>query len=320
MNQRTLKVSKSSVLTIAAVCLLAACKPGTPSRYIQPGEMEDILYDYHIGQAMAQLEEGPLEQRNFDRTVNMAAVLKKHGVTKAEFDSSLVYYYTRSDRFKDIYKHVAERLSDEALNLGASDGEIERYATLSMNGDTTNIWAGNRTAVLIPYAPDNRISFRQVADTTYRKGDSFEFNIMVDFLYQTGSKDAIVCLAAKLDNDSIVSRVNHVSVAGVNQLRLTIDDDLAVKELYGYIYLGKGNDQSSTLKLMFLKNIQLIRFHKQEVKAEAKPEVQTDDKPETAPETKELVKDSVRPESDDKKGMRQIKLENNNNDLKPKEL
>ena len=225
-------MSKYALLSIAVVCVFVACKPGTPSRYIQPDDMEDILYDYHIGQAIAQLEDGSMEQRNFDRTVYLAAVLKKHGVTRADFDSSLIYYYTRSDRFRKMYKRVADRLSDEALSLGASEGEVERFATLSMNGDTANVWAGNRTAMLTPYAPYNRLSFHQKADTTFHKGDSFMLNLMVDFMYQTGTKDAVACLTARLENDSIISRVNHVSVSGVNQLRLNVDDSLSVKELY----------------------------------------------------------------------------------------
>lgn len=280
--------------------VMAACKPGTPSRYIQPGDMEDILYDYHIGQAIAQMEDGSLEQRNFDRTVNMAAVLKKHGVTKAEFDSSLVYYYTHADRFQKMYKRIAERLSDEALKLGASEGEVERYATVGLNGDTANIWAGNRTAVFMPYAPYNRQTFRQEADSTYHKGDSFMLNLMVDFMYQSGTKDAVVCLVARLENDSIVSRVNHISVSGVNQLRLNIDDQYAVKELFGYFYLGKGNDQSTTLKLMFLKDIQLIRFHK------PKP-------------VNEEIKPENKPEVEDTQSLKQIK-QINNNDLIQKQL
>lgn len=293
-------MNKSALWSVLVMLVLAACKPGTPSRYIQPGDMEDILYDYHIGQAIAQMEDGSLEQRNFDRTVNMAAVLKKHGVTKAEFDSSLVYYYTHADRFQKMYKRIAERLSDEALKLGASEGEVERYATVGLNGDTANIWAGNRTAVFMPYAPYNRQTFRQEADSTYHKGDSFMLNLMVDFMYQSGTKDAVVCLVARLENDSIVSRVNHISVSGVNQLRLNIDDQYAVKELFGYFYLGKGNDQSTTLKLMFLKDIQLIRFHK------PKP-------------VNEEIKPENKPEVEDTQSLKQIK-QINNNDLIQKQL
>lgn len=283
-------MNKWSLLVLAVVGLLG-CKPGTPSQYIQPADMEDILYDYHLGQAAAQLEDGvSYDQRNFNRTVNMAAVLKKHGVTQAEFDSSLVFYYTHAERFHKMYQRVADRLSNEALKLGASEGEVERYATVGLNGDTASIWEGNRAVALVPYAPYNRINFRQVADTTYHKGDSFLMNLMVDFIYQSGSKDAVVCLVAKLDNDSVISRVNHISVSGVNQLRLFVDEDRSVKELYGYFYMGKGGDKSTTLKLMFLKDIQLIRFH-QKKKEEPAPQ-------ESAPrsalnDSAESIKDTI---------------------------
>jgi hypothetical protein len=152
----------------------------------------------------------------------------------------------------------------------------------------------------MPYAPYNRQTFRQEADSTYHKGDSFMLNLMVDFMYQSGTKDAVVCLVARLENDSIVSRVNHISVSGVNQLRLNIDDQYAVKELFGYFYLGKGNDQSTTLKLMFLKDIQLIRFHK------PKP-------------VNEEIKPENKPEVEDTQSLKQIK-QINNNDLIQKQL
>jgi hypothetical protein len=32
--------------------LFVACKPGTPSQYIQPDEMEDILVEYYMAKAM----------------------------------------------------------------------------------------------------------------------------------------------------------------------------------------------------------------------------------------------------------------------------
>lgn len=243
---------------------LLACKPSVPSDYIQPGEMEDILYDYHVGKAIAQLEDANREQREYDQVLYLNAVLRKHGVTKADFDSSLVYYYTRADRFEDIYKKVAKRLGDEALNLGASEGEVSRFATLNATGDTANVWEGNSSVLLMPYPPYHRMSFHQKADTTYRKGDSFMLSMMVDFIYQTGSKDGIACLNIRYDNDSIVSRVNHVTVSGLSQLRITNNDTIhAVKDIYGYLYLGRGNDDSSTLKLMFIRNIQLVRFRKQ---------------------------------------------------------
>ena len=154
-------------------------------------------------------------------------------MTRAEFDSSLVYYYTRADKFVDICHNVQDRLSEEALDLGTSEGEVERYTTQSLTGDTANVWEGNRSLMLIPYAPYNRIQFTQKADTSYHKGDSYMLSFMSDFLYQGGIKEALVYLALKYENDSIVSKVTHFSASGDTKLRIDACD-LKVKELMGY--------------------------------------------------------------------------------------
>ena len=253
---------------MVALAAQMSCKPQVPDKIIQPGKMEDILYDYHLAQAMAIYQQSSSEEkRDYDRTLYFAAVLEKHGVTRADFDSSLVYYYTRADCFTDIYKHVTERLSDAALDLGASDGEVNRYMSVKANGDTANVWMGNLSAILKPSAPYNRMDFYQKADTSYRKGDSFMFSFTSNYLYQTGTKDAVACIAIKYDNDSVVSHVQHIYSSGDNRIRIPEMADHKAKEIRGFIYLGRGNDDSDGLKIMHVKNLQLIRFHQQKNEA-----------------------------------------------------
>ena len=36
------------------LAIVFSCKPTVPSDYIQPGDMEEILYDYHVAQAMGR--------------------------------------------------------------------------------------------------------------------------------------------------------------------------------------------------------------------------------------------------------------------------
>ena len=230
--------------------------------------MEDLLYDYHIAQAMANLDNQDEKQRAFNQTLYFAAVLEKHGVTKAEFDSSLVYYYIRADRFGEMYKSLAKRLSDDALELGASEGEVNRYAKLNASGDTTDVWTGQLSAMLIPYPPYNRIDFEQKADTSFRKGDSFMFILNTDYIYQNGSHFANACIVMKYDNDTIVSRTASLTSSGINQIRVPENGNHKVKEIRGFIYLAPETEVTTTLKLMAVKNIQLIKFRKKEKKEE----------------------------------------------------
>lgn len=246
------------------LALLSACTPKVPGEYIQPDDMEDILYDYFVSQGIAKEEDMENTSRVMDyrRKLYFEAVLKKYNLTQEEFDSSLVYYYTRSDRFVKIWKNVQERLGEAAMEYGASAGEVETYTTSTLTGDTANIWNGVISQLLIPYAPHNRLQYHLQADTAFRKGDSFMLAWNSNFLYESGSKDAVAYMAVKYKNDSIVSTVTHFSVDGRTQIRIDGCDE-PVREISGFIYLGKGYDPTSTMRMLIVTDIQLIRFHKQ---------------------------------------------------------
>ena len=92
---------RRSHIVLLFLVLLSACTPKVPNEYIQPDDMENILYDYFVSQGIAKEEDMENTSRVMDyrRKLYFEAVLKKYNLTQEEFDSSLVYYYTRSDRF-----------------------------------------------------------------------------------------------------------------------------------------------------------------------------------------------------------------------------
>lgn len=260
---RNMPVNSAAVLIATIVALVAlSCKPRVPQHYIQPTEMEDLLYDYYIAQAIAS-QSTMRDTVAFNKSAYYFAVLAKHGVTEAEFDSSLVYYYTETKRLYEIYRNLSERIGNVAMGLGASVGEIGKYSQLSSEGDTANIWHDATAAILMPMPPYNKVTFSIEADSTFRRGDSFQLNFMTDFVYQSGTKDAVICLVLRYDDGSVNTQVNSVPSTGVSRLRLESRDDTDLSSIDGFIYLGQGSDDSQTLKLMFISQLQLIRFHRQ---------------------------------------------------------
>ena len=256
-----MKRSVNKIICVLGVMLLIACQPKVPKEYIQPDDMEDILYDYFISQGVAQHNQTNPAEGDYKRELYFDAVLKKHEVSRADFDSSLVYYYTRADRFVKICKQVQDRLGEDAIKYGASVDEVERFTVTSLTGDTANIWNGGPSKVMIPYAPYNHLQFSIKADTAFRKGDSFMLTFQSNFLYQSGSKDAVAYLAVKYSNDSVATSNVHFSTIGNTQLRMSgCEED--IKEISGFIYLGQGYEATNNLRLLVLNNIQLIRFHR----------------------------------------------------------
>ena len=285
-----MNLRRRHIVYLFLLVLLSACTPRVPKEYIQPDDMEDILYDYFVSQGIARdrSDEGGDRVIDYHRELYFEAVLKKYDITRAEFDSSLVYYYTRSDRFVKIWKNVQERLGEAAIEYGASAGEVETFTASTLTGDTANIWNGVISQVLVPYAPQNRLQYHIPADTAFRKGDSFMLAWNSNFLFQSGSKDAVAYMAIKYKNDSIATTVSHFSVDGRSQLRMEGCDE-PIKEISGFLYLGQGYDNTSAMRMLILSNIQLIRFHKKENEAK-EPEPQK-----SVTDSLSQVPDSLRP-------------------------
>lgn len=256
MNSRVLTKVFYALFLISC---LSGCKPGVPRDIIQPDEMEDILYDYHVADAMAQ---GKTDYA-YHQTLYREAVLKKYGITSAELDSSLVYYMRHTEQMRDIYEVISDRLKDEALALGASESEVNRFS-MSASGDTTDIWAGDKSLLLMPQTPYNVSQFSVVADSSFHAGDSFVLTFRCDFIYQEGMRDGLALMAVKYANDSVVTQYSRLPNSNEYTLRIYNTINEKIKEIKGYFYLGKGSDTgtpSSTLKLMSVHDIHLVRLH-----------------------------------------------------------
>ena len=254
---------KHSLPLLMVVMMVVGCKPTVPSQYIQPDELEDLLYDYHLAESMAKNEFG--ENVDLRRNVYFQAVLKKHNVTEADFDSSLVYYYSHLDRLKDIYGNVNNRLAEEAKRQGTSVGDIAQYSQYKANGDTANIWTGLTDVLLLPRPTNNRYDFSVKADTTFRVGDSFMFQFVSEYLWQSGTQDAVVCICAHYENDSIQQVSTRASTNGPTQLNVPANNASKLKDLKGFIYLTNDDAQGDIRRLMFISQMQLIRFHSKDI-------------------------------------------------------
>ncbi len=245
---------------VAAVAMLTSCKPTVPSQYIQPDDMEDLIYDYHVAQGIASQQNG---NPDYQKQLAFELVLKEHGVTQAEFDSSLVYYYTRADRFQEIYKNVEVRLNKEMEKYGgAAVSAVQTLAKASLNGDTVDVWEGNRALMLLNDRPYHLNQFSQKADTTFHAGDSFMMTMNTTWLMQNGNRQAVVYLAITYDNDSTAKQYNTITGGGITTLRIPYCKE-TVKEIKGFVMCGMrpAKDNANNLCLLFIDNIQLYKFH-----------------------------------------------------------
>ena len=245
--------------------LLLSCKPQVPSEYLSPGEMEDILYDYHLAIAMAQIEDASGNSHVVKEQAYKLAVLQKYGVTEQEFEASMQYYVRHTERLHDIYFDLAERLGDEALAHGASASQIGQYGAMTEKGDTADIWTGERAMVFAPQPPFNATAFYHKADTTYHRGDRLELHFDAQYIVQEGSRGGMAVMMVRFLNDSVATQMQHVNSNTHYQLMIADNSRLGIKEVRGYIMMtNDAATPSKSLKLLCLTNIHLVRIHAKE--------------------------------------------------------
>lgn len=261
-------MKKLMICLVAVMALLfcvSSCKPSLPGGVLSKGKMTDILYDYHLALAMAHMDD------NGDKGQSLAyreAVLRKHDVTSAEFDSSMVYYMRHTELLEDVYKDLTDRYNNEITAMGGSAKEGGEFANLSATGDTANVWNLATSMVFMPVKPFNSTSFDIKVDSTFHKGDRLMLDFDAQFIYQDGMRNGVAMLAVQFGNDSIAQRTIMIQSTQHYSVELSDADSLGIKSVKGYFMLmnddnGTGVSSQTTLKLMFLEHIKLIRMHPQ---------------------------------------------------------
>ena len=249
----------AACLVLFITVVLTGCKPGIPGRYLQMDEMVDILYDYHVADGMVQT--------NFDSPDSVAmrayriSILKNHGVTQADFDSSMIYYTRHTRLLQKVYDKIADRLDREAVERGGQAG----FTNLTENADTTNVWKRSTAFVLSPYLATNRMSFEIKADSSYHEGDRMVLDFDAQFLYQDGMRDALVVLAITYANDSVEYVNNSISTSSHYHMQIMNEGRLAIKSVRGFWMLSSDRamptSSATTFKLFIVSNVRLVKMH-----------------------------------------------------------
>ncbi len=250
------------VFFLLLTLFLISCSPSRPRGILSEEKMEDVLVDFHLAQGMSETQN---EVPELARYKYIQAVFKKHRITEAEFDSSLVYYSGKAEDFTRIYENVVQRVqaSAERLGLEATSSQ-DMFSSLTSEGDTANIWLGKNFCCVVANPVGCVYDFQLKADSTFRPGDKFIWRFKSQFVAQSMNNEAIALLCFSYDTDTTASVTELVRNRPDNELRYYPDkaiDSLALRSISGFIYLPltKGIEPPQPL---LVSDIMLIRMHK----------------------------------------------------------
>ncbi len=247
------------------------------------------MVDYHLALAMAETQEGDLPENRYLLT---QAALRKHGVTEAELDTSLVYWCRHSEKMEKICERVSNRLSYMAESRGVDRQEKKGYSYLATEGDTANVWNLRNNVVLIPNVVDNIYSFSIDADTTFMPGDYFMWAFKTQFMVSDQYTEAYALLSVLYDNDSIMGTSQRLSNSREVEIKLNCAAafrDVPIRSVNGTIYLPL---RDKGFGILSVSDFVLVRYH--DLTKKTKEVSEEEQVPEDTVPVKEELVDTLR--------------------------
>lgn len=248
---------------LLSMFFLLSCVPDRPSYVLSEDDMEDVLVDYHLALAIAEVQVGDLQSNRYILT---QSALRKHGVTEEELDSSMLYWCRNSEKFVKICDRVSERLNYMAESQGVERQERNPYSYLATEGDTANVWNLREGVVVVPNIVDNIYSFTIEADTTYHPGDNFMWAFTTQLLNSDHYNEAYALLSIHYDNDSIVGTSQRISSSRQIEVRLNCPikyKNVPIRSVNGTIYMPL---RKEGFGILALNNFVLVRYHDKTIK------------------------------------------------------
>ena len=242
----------------AGLALLVSCDVKRPKGVLDEAEMEEVLYDYHIAKVMA--EEVPYNEA-YRRPLYRQGVFVKHGITEAQFDSSMVWYTRHTDLLAKMYERITKRLkqANDAVNdlIALRDMPTEEIPS----GDSVRVWHLRRHQLLTSVPLNSCLKFELTADTTFHERDSLCFQL--DYRYHGLVPDtleaAVMGLTLHFKNDSILHTWQRLLPAEAGNTELVLQSDTlgVLRTVSGFIYLPNSL-KATTLRLL---SSQVMRYH-----------------------------------------------------------
>lgn len=224
------------ILCMILASVVAACGKRMPKEVIDSKKMEDLLIDIHKSEAFME-SDYPYYAKDNRKDSIRNAILAKHGVTRAEFDTSLVWYGMNIEKYIEIYKKVIERLQEEDnKTLALMQGEKTRTNVPTRSGDTVDIWNNDRYAILDCNIGSNITTFSISSDDNFRDGDKFIFKFRITPLNGKMPLYPIkVTMAAKDINDSVMFVEKEIRKTGLDSV--TLNTSGALRKVMGSIFV-----------------------------------------------------------------------------------
>lgn len=159
---------------IGLLLTLSACSR-VPSNVVKPDEMAELMADLQIAESAVEsnFQYYPTDS---SRLAVKQAVLAKHGVSQEMYDTTMMWYGAHLDQYMKVYEQTEQILQNR---LDQSEATIAAANSVSISGDSVNVWPFPSSYMLNRMSATNVLTFDLKRDNNMKPGDRYTWRAKV---------------------------------------------------------------------------------------------------------------------------------------------
>ncbi len=253
MTQRFNKFPGIFFFLFGIILILAACS-NRPKDVMNQKEMTDFLTDLHKLEG-SLVAKGIISPQDRENVYYYNALLKKHGITQAVFDSSLVWYTKNPKKFEKIYTQVLDNLTEFETEVKSKNNHPVDSAALRHTKQ--EIWTNPTRYVFTKDSVRTQVEFT-IQNPNLRWKDIYTLSLLQRIAPQDSSAEKHIVMRIKYSDgktDSIYAKAYNDSILRRFTLRLAARHKQRIESITGALlgsktYKGEMNSLIDSVKLI----------------------------------------------------------------------
>lgn len=214
-----------SILLVFSLVLLIVSESCSrrPDGVLPDKEMVELIADMEIVEAYMQKHySGYYHDSIRDSAVQW--VLEKHGLTKADFDSTMTWYGRNIDEYRNLFEKVDSELADRQRRISGESVQIE---------NTSDLWPYTRHILISDKASTNNLAF-SIPSSEIQKGDKIIWKMRLNGLFSGN-----YLLGVDYENGTTSYAYQSQNSNKSVEMALQTDTSLDVKRIFGYVRVNE---------------------------------------------------------------------------------
>ena len=236
-------MKKLPALFLSVIVAAVGCNR-VPGHVISPDDMAEIMADLNTAEAVAETNH-VMFPNDSARGVLRQSIYIAHGVTEADFDTSMMWYGRNIDRYIEMCEHTVDILEARQKKLGM---QMSDRMGMSVSGDSVDVWQSSHYLNLNSRLPSRIIYFTLSADDNWQKGDYYTWRMKMI----NGEPSAQWGFIAEYEDGTVETLNLATTGRSWTEASFMSDSTKAMKEIRGYVDVG---EQSG----LYVDSISLVR-------------------------------------------------------------